>query len=143
MLAIPLLQYIKENSREENVQLLPSLIRYAKSVTIFEAEKHSDLPVIPRDISYQDFISSLVTELVLRKSHNALVSGYKVAIEDNNVTTACINFDGNFLPTSLNDANWHRIFVLVGQEKFLNLLINYKGSYVAMMVEIDCKYLAI
>ena len=126
MQTISLLQYVKDNSSDQSVQL-PSFINYLKSVNLIEITKPNKLPRITSDTSYQDFINNLITELVLRKSQNVLVSGYKSTIEDSKVALPCVNLDGNFLPTNLNDSNWHRVFTLLGSEKFLNLLINHKG----------------
>lgn len=126
MLQKSLLQYIRENSNDLHDQL-PSFLDYLKMVTIFGVDKKSSIPKISRDMSYQDFINALISDLALRRSLNILVSGYKITTEDRKVSLPCINHDGNFLATYLNNPNWHKIFTLIGPEKFLDLLINYRG----------------
>ncbi|EMG45629.1 hypothetical protein G210_4173 [Candida maltosa Xu316] len=121
---ITLHEYIWNNTSEVTTEL-PSFTEYLNHVTVSKFTTH-ELPTIRNHGSYEDFVTSILNHLVMTRSRNILVSGYR---SESHSELPIINSNANFLATYLSHSNWNRIFELVGVQRFLELIINYRGFH--------------
>lgn len=105
---------------------LPSFISFLNNVRLLRSHNVNDLPRLPAS-NYFEFTSNLIAYLVSTNSSNVLVSGYKDSSFDNRYNSRTTNSYSNFQVNRLREPDWERVFLIAGQEGFLNMIVNYRG----------------
>lgn len=107
--------------------VLPSFLSFLNNIRLFRNHHVRDLPRLPKFNNYFEFMECLIIYLLSEKSSNILVHGYKDPSLDNRFNSRTTNSSSNFHVTYLRESNWQKVFVKIGAEKFLDLVLNNKG----------------